>query len=102
MNQLRIALLVADPARDLPGTVLTAYELCQRGATCFVIPLVSARAELFSLAPDYVLMPAVRPYPLTLTFQLVSAGIQFGFIETETPYESSFNDFMNPIRKDRT
>ena len=62
MNQLRIALLVADPARDLPGTVLTAYELCQRGATCFVIPLVSARAELFSLAPDYVLMPAVRPY----------------------------------------
>ena len=57
----RIALIVSHPKRDLPGMVLLAAELARRGSTCFIVPTDLMVQEIFSLAPDLILLPARAP-----------------------------------------
>jgi surface carbohydrate biosynthesis protein len=79
----RIALLVATPLRDLAGLVLTAQALCRRGATCYLVPQVNGFAEIWALAPDFVLVPAFRSYYASRVRKYVEVGIQFGLLDTE-------------------
>jgi surface carbohydrate biosynthesis protein len=96
----RIALFVADPVRDLSGVVLTAFELCQQGAECFVIPFRRGHREVCALAPDFVLLPALRPYQRWSARQYMEAGIQCGFLDAEGVVWSSMDEYRKTIWSD--
>ncbi len=79
----RIALVVDHPRRDLAGIVLTAHELCQRGAICHLVPLNLQDQELWALAPDFVLLNFLRRGNDALARRLLDAGIGLGLLDTE-------------------
>lgn len=79
----KIALIVDVPDRDLAGLVLTAFELCQRGATCYLIPASPKEPEIWSIQPDFVLLNYFRKGNDDLARRLVQAGISIGVLDTE-------------------
>lgn len=83
MNAPRIALIVDHPQRDLAGIVLTALELCRRGATCYLVPHNLREREIWALAPDFVLLNFARRGGEAFAAGLASAGIRFGVLDTE-------------------
>ena len=56
----RVALLVDNPYRDLPGLVLVATRLCQEGVICYLVPFNLQGSEIWALAPDFVLLNYLR------------------------------------------
>lgn len=83
MVWLKIALVVDNPYRDLPGIVLLARGLAARGATCFLIPYNLRETELLSLAPDFVLLNFVRSVNEHWIDQIAHLGITVGILDTE-------------------
>jgi surface carbohydrate biosynthesis protein len=83
MSAPRIALVVDHPARDLPGLVLTAVELCRRGAVCHLVPANLAWREIWSLAPDLTVLNYFRRSNESLGRALAEAGLAFGVLDTE-------------------
>jgi len=83
MTAPRVALVLDHPQRDLAGLVLTAFELCQRGVTCHLVPLNLVEREVLALAPDLVLLNFVRPGVDRLARTMKDVGIRFGFLDTE-------------------
>ncbi|MCE9613238.1 MAG: hypothetical protein K8T26_03125 [Lentisphaerae bacterium] len=79
----RVALLVDNPFRDLPGIVLVARALARRGVCCLLVPMNLRNAELWPLVPDFVLLNHVRRVYGSLASDLVTAGIRIGVLETE-------------------
>jgi surface carbohydrate biosynthesis protein len=79
----RIALIVDHPQRDLPGMVLTAFALCERGAVCHLVPLNLQERELLALAPDLVLLNYLRLGNEEVARALMEAGVQVGLLDTE-------------------
>ena len=82
-NTMRIALIVDNPYRDLPGIVLVATRLCQKGATCYLVPLNLASLELGALAPDFVLLTSLRKPTHWFALQLLDAGMRLGVLDAE-------------------
>lgn len=78
-----VALVVDHPQRDLAGLVLTALELCRRGITVHLVPLNLQEQELWSLAPDLVVLNYVRPGNDRLARRLLEAGMRIGVLDTE-------------------
>lgn len=83
MAKPRIALIVDHPERDMAGLLLSAYDLCQQGATCFLVPYNLQEQEIFPLAPDFVLLNFVRQGNDGLARRMAAAGIRFGALDTE-------------------
>jgi surface carbohydrate biosynthesis protein len=79
----RVAVVVDHPERDLPGLVLTALDLAQRGAVCHLVPVNLQEREIWALEPDFVLFNYLRRSNEAFAAQLTSAGIAFGSIDTE-------------------
>jgi len=82
-TKLRIALLVDNPYRDLPGLVLVAWRLCQNGATCYLVPVNLRNNEVWSLAPDFILLNHFRTIYEDFVKNLMEAGILVGILDTE-------------------
>ncbi len=80
---MRIALLLDNPFRDLPGLVLTALELCRHGATCYLVPTRLREQEVWTLAPDFVLLNNLRNDKEYFAGNLIEAGIGIGVLDTE-------------------
>lgn len=80
---MRIALLVDNPYRDLPGLVLTAMYLCQHGATCYLVPMNLRDREIWSLAPDFVLLHHLRTITQEFARELLQTGMEVGALDTE-------------------
>lgn len=80
---MKIALIVDNPYRDLPGLVLLARGLAARGATCFLIPYNLREQELWSLAPDFALLNFVRLVNESWIDRLANSGITVGILDTE-------------------
>ena len=78
-----VALIVDHPQRDLAGLVLTAFELCQYGVTCHLVPLNLQYNELFALAPEFVVLNYVRRGTEGLARDLAAAESSFGLLDTE-------------------
>lgn len=76
MKGARIAIILDNPVRDLPGLSLLALELCRRGSSVYLVPMYLAE-EIFALAPDFVLLNYLRK---------ISRGLVAGFLENEIPY----------------
>ena len=100
MSKPRILLLVANPKRDLPGIVLLAHELCQRGATCLIALYKHRRTEAWALAPDFVLLPVFRPFQQEQAGQFLDAGVQFGLLDTEGVVWTSLDEYRQTLWKD--
>ncbi len=79
----RLALLVDNPNRDLPGLVLTAWELARRGARCLLVPMNLREDELWALAPEMVLLNHCKTIYRDLLRGLYQAGIQVAVLDTE-------------------
>jgi surface carbohydrate biosynthesis protein len=79
----RIALLVDNPYRDLPGLVLVSWTLCQNGATCYLLPVNLRYRELWPLAPDFILLNHFRTIYEDFIKNVMEAGIMVGVLDTE-------------------
>jgi surface carbohydrate biosynthesis protein len=79
----RIAFVLDHPQRDLDGIVLTAAELCQRGAVCHLVPASLRGRELWALRPDFVVLYHVRRGFEQLLRQLGEARIPYGVLDNE-------------------
>lgn len=100
MTGQRVALIVDHPQRDLAGLVLTAFELCQRGIACDLVPLNLQYTELWALAPDFVLLNYLRPFNELVVRQLAEAGIQYGLLDTEGAVFSGPDEYADLNCKD--
>ncbi len=90
---MRIALIVDNPYRDLPGLALVALRLCERGATTYLVPMNLAQAELGALTPDFVLLNYLRTNNEDMARQLVEAGIPTGVLDTEGGVFVDWDDY---------
>lgn len=79
---MRVALVVDNPFRDLPGTVLLATRLVQRGVTVHLVPMYCL-GELIQLAPDFVLLNYLRRNNEEVAAQLAECGVPLGIHDTE-------------------
>lgn len=79
----RVALVVDNPLRDLPGLALVARRLCQMGCTCFLIPMNILGREIWPLMPDFVLLNYLRTNNEAFAKSLMDAGIGVGVLDTE-------------------
>ncbi len=82
-TRVRLALLVDNPNRDLPGLVLTAWELARRGACCLLVPMNLRQDELWALAPDLVLLNHCKTIYRDLLQGLYRAGIAVAVLDSE-------------------
>ena len=102
MENPRIALFVNTPLRDTPAAVLTAFELCQRGAICHLVTQAGGYEEIWALSPDFVLLPYFRPYFAERARKYAEVGIQFGLLDTEGVIWPSMEDYEATFWKDRS
>ena len=98
--QPRVALIVDHPQRDLAGLVLTAFELCQRGITCHLVPLNLQHGETYALAPDLVMLNYLRRANGPFAETLRDAGIAFGVLDTEGVVWSGFESYTELLWTD--
>jgi surface carbohydrate biosynthesis protein len=101
-NTMRIALIVDNPYRDLPGLVLLAARLCQSGARCYLVPFNLARLEVSALAPDFVLLTSLRKPGQSLASQLLEAGIRVGVLDSEGGVMPSLEMYSKLTTPDRS
>ena len=100
---MRIALLVDNPYRDLPGLTMVAMELCQSGATCYLVPMNLQAIEAWTLAPDFVLLNFLRRWDSQeFARHLVNAGIGVGVLDTEGGVLLSLDDYAMTMAQDPT
>jgi surface carbohydrate biosynthesis protein len=97
----RIALIVDHPQRDLSGLVLLAFELCQRGAVCHLVPLNLEEREIMSLAPDFVLLNYFRTFNYRLGKWMDGARITFGLQDTEGGAWPTIDTYTRILWQDR-
>lgn len=88
-----VALIVDHPQRDLAGLVLTAFELCQRGYDCHLVPLNLQDTEIWALAPDFVLLNYLRRFNEPFVRRLVEARIPYGLLDTEGAVFGSLEEY---------
>lgn len=100
LTNARIAIVVAWPLRDLPGAVLTAFELCQRGAICYLVPHQDGLGDLWALAPDFVLLPSIRQYLAPRVRDMAAAGMQFGVLDVEQSIYRDHAEYANTLWKE--
>lgn len=96
----RVALLMDNPYRDLPGLVLVAARLCREGMTCYLVPHNLRHSEIWSLAPDFVLLNFLRKINEGFARQLAGAGISFGVLDTEGGVLASLDSYGQVLAQD--
>jgi surface carbohydrate biosynthesis protein len=96
----RVALVVDHPERDLPGLVLTALDLAQRGVVCHLVPVNLQEREIWALEPDFVLFNYLRRSNERFAAQLRSAGIAFGSIDTEGAIWQNLDEYIQLLWRD--
>ncbi len=100
---MRIALVVDNPLRDLPGLVLLAVRLCQQGATCFLVPMYYGSwkgREYWALAPDFVLYNYLRTNNEGEVALLLDAGISIGVLDTEGGVLNNLDDYAQFLARE--
>jgi surface carbohydrate biosynthesis protein len=104
-TKTRIALLVDNPYRDLPGLALVAWRLCQKGATCYLVPMNLRNNEVWPLAPDFVLLNHFRTIYEELVKDMMASGILVGVLDTEgsvfSPVPTTANVTLNDSEQDK-
>jgi surface carbohydrate biosynthesis protein len=97
---MKVAFLVVNPYRDLPNLVLTSLYLCQKGCTCYLVPLYLRQREIWTLAPDFVVLHNLRLVIESFAARLLEAGIQVGALDTEGGVFSSLDWYGGQLARD--
>jgi len=98
---MKIALVVDNPYRDLPGLIIVAMYLAQKGATCHLVPMNLQRWELFALAPDFVLLNYLRLNNQVVAAELMDAGVRIGVLDTEGGVLTSLDAYAKTMASDK-
>lgn len=80
---MRIALVVDNPSRDLPGLVLLGSRLATGGATVYLAPMNLQAQELPALGPDLAVLNCLRRTNQELAAALLDAGVRLAVLDTE-------------------
>lgn len=99
-RDVRVALIVDNPLRDLPGLVLLASRLACAGAVVHLVPMNLQDTELRALAPDCVVLNYLRPTNDRLARQLVDAGVALVVLDTEGGVLSSLDAYDRTLTTD--
>jgi surface carbohydrate biosynthesis protein len=97
---MRIALILDNPFRDLPGLVLLGRRLCQEGAVVYLVPSNLQDRELWPLAPDYVLLNHLWTVNREFVHHAMEAGIRVGVLDTEGGVMTSPDVFAQTLVAD--
>lgn len=100
--KVRVALVVDNPFRDLPGLVLVSAALARRGAQSFLVPMMRQDVELRALAPDAAVLNYLRPTNEALARDCVVAGIHVSVLETEGGQLGDVSLFDQTLSRDRS
>lgn len=98
---MRVALVVDNPFRDLPGLILVAARLAEQGASPFLVPMMRQDIEIRSLAPDAAVLNYLRPTNERLVAEYLSAGIHVSVLETEGGQLGDMTMFDRTLSDDR-
>lgn len=79
----KIAIVVDNPRRDLPGLVLLAYQFAKRGAAAFLVPMYQQGYDLPLLAPDLVVLNYAREANRGLLESYRDLGFRVAVLDTE-------------------
>lgn len=96
---MKVALIVDNPFRDLPGLVLTALDLCRKGARSYLVPMYFLQ-DVWTLAPDFVLLNYLRTNNQVFAGQLLEAGIGVGVLDTEGGVIEGWDDYSHFLAPD--
>jgi surface carbohydrate biosynthesis protein len=99
---MRLALIVDNPFRDLPGLTLLSMYLCQQGAHCFLVPMYLSRQETWSIAPDFILCHYLRRNNQAEIQSFIQGGIKVGLLDTEGGISTAMDDYGQAIAPDAT
>lgn len=82
-KKIKVALLVDNPYRDLPGLVLVACALAKKGFQVYLTPMNLREQEIWSIAPDFVLINHLRTIYDEFIQKMLNAKIKVGVLDTE-------------------
>jgi surface carbohydrate biosynthesis protein len=86
---MKIALILDNPYRDLPGMTLVAERLAGYGHRVYLVPFNMAPTELGALAPDFVVLPHLKKTHREIALGMLDMGFGLGILDTEGgPYKS--------------
>jgi surface carbohydrate biosynthesis protein len=80
---VKVALVVDNPLRDLPGLTLIAWNLSRKGYKIFLIPMYGLTSEIWRLRPQYILINYLRENNQHVVKRMIAAGFRVGILETE-------------------
>jgi surface carbohydrate biosynthesis protein len=89
----KVALLVDNPLRDLPGLVLVAIELRNLGLEPYLVPMNLRESEIWELKPRFVLLNHFRTIYDDFVKKMKAASILVGVLDTE-------GSVFSPVPKD--
>lgn len=96
----RVALVVDNPYRDLPGIILLACALARQGHTCLLAPSNLEWRELGALAPDVAVLTNIRGPRHELARRLMDAGCQVAVLESEGGVMPNFDTYTTMAAPD--
>jgi surface carbohydrate biosynthesis protein len=97
---VKIALIVDNPYRDLPGLVLVALHLCQQDCTCFLVPAGLKDREIWTLVPDFVLLHNFRTDKEASARRMLRVGMRLGVLDTEGGVFRGFEQYAETLARD--
>lgn len=97
---MRLAFIVDNPLRDLPGLTLLALHLCQQGAQCFLVPMYLSSWEIWSIAPDFILYHYLRKNNQAAIQAAIQAGIKTGLLDTEGGVSQEMDTYAQALAPD--
>ncbi len=80
---MKLALILDNPYRDLPGLVLVAQRLTRLGHTVYLVPFNLMPTEIAALAPDFVVLPHLKKTVERAVWQILNTGAGVGVLDTE-------------------
>ncbi|HLE85102.1 MAG TPA: surface carbohydrate biosynthesis protein, partial [Thermoanaerobaculia bacterium] len=98
---MRVALLVDNPDRDLPGLALVAERIAAAGAVAYLVPMNLAEPELSGLAPHLALLTYLRRTNEALAARLAAAGIGLAVLDTEGGVMEDFAAYQRVMARER-
>ncbi|HUF78880.1 MAG TPA: surface carbohydrate biosynthesis protein, partial [Thermoanaerobaculia bacterium] len=98
---MRIALVVDNPDRDLPGLALVAERLAAAGSAAYLVPMNLAETELAALAPDLALLGYLRRINEGAAARLTATGIGLAVLDTEGGVMDGFETYERVMARDR-
>lgn len=98
----RIALVVDNPGRDLPGLILLGARLARLGATVYLAPMNLQAEELSALAPDLAVLNCLRRTNQELAGDLLEAGVRLAVLDTEGGVMESTDTYGRVMADDPT